>query len=220
MLKVAALKGREKGRRAFILANGPSILSHNLSLLDGELIIGMNASTKIEIEHGIHADYYAVSDARFLFHPEKRRYATQELHNDTVRVVRSDISNVDDHNFLRRSYYVCSLGRDGYSWNLKRGFYFGCTTTMLTLQLATYLGCPEIYLLGLDLHYASDRARFYREAAPQPADPFTSVQMWNIANAHREMNARGIKLSICSDNSLLRPYLPFTSFNNLFGQGR
>ncbi|WP_217449828.1 hypothetical protein [Cupriavidus taiwanensis] len=109
-----------------------------------------------------------------------------------------------------------ALKRDGYSRDLSAGYHFGCTTTMLAIQLAGYLGCTEIYLLGVDLRYSPEQPRFYAEDEPQLEDSFTSVQIWNIANAYRALESAGIKLFNCSQNSLLRPYVPTVVFDSLF----
>lgn len=216
MLKPLKLRERERGRRAFVLANGPSVLEHDLSRLRGELVIGMNASPLLEREHGFASAYYAVSDRRFLTHPEKRGLAVDGAAAGAVRVLRSELAADDDPALRDRTAYVRPLGRDGFSWNLAAGYYFGCTTTMLALQLAAYLGCRDIYLLGVDLRYDAERPRFYAESVPQAEDGFTSVQIWNIAQAARQLRRRGVNLAGCSPRSYLRPYLPFVPFEALF----
>lgn len=209
---LSRLRQAESGRRAFILANGPSILREDLSKLRGEVIIGMNASTMLEQQFGIVQTYYCLSDRRFINHEEKRRWATTELSSSTIRVVREDLRVSDDQALNRRTYYTPHIKRDGFSTDLGVGFFYGCTTTMLAVQLAFFLGCKEIFLLGVDLRYTKESPRFYKEKSPQMEDAFTSVQLWNIANAAKIMAKHGRSLINCSENSLLRPYLPYIPF--------
>ncbi|KPU61432.1 hypothetical protein AN403_5472 [Pseudomonas fluorescens] len=209
---IKSLKNKEIGRRAFILANGPSIAKEDLSVLKGELIIGMNASTLLEATYNFHADYYVVSDTRFITHPEKKHLATTALHPDTVRILRSELKDLDHKELANLSYYVPALQRDGFSKNLHAGYFFGCTTTMLAIQLAYYLGASEIYLLGCDLRYSVESPRFYRETNPQLEDSFTSVQIWNIVNASNQLESEGRRLINCSEVSFLRPYIEFEPF--------
>lgn len=213
---VRSLKNKEKGRRAFILANGPSINKENLSLLKNELTIGMNASTLLEEKYDFTTDYYVVSDTRFITHPEKIRFATHMLAPKTTRVFREELKEHDDPSLIERTSYVKALKRDGFSENLAAGFFFGCTTTMLAIQLAYYLGASEIYLLGCDLRYSNESPRFYKEESPQLEDSFTSVQIWNIANASTFLASKGKKLINCSERSFLSPHIEYASFDSLF----
>jgi len=213
---ISSLKNKERGKRAFILANGPSILAEDLSLLKNELTIGMNASTLLEKQFGFHTNYYVLSDTRFITHPEKGRFATSDLHPNTIRILREELKEFDDRTLPNRSYYVSALQRDGFSKDIRAGFFFGCTTTMLAIQLAYYLGVEEIYLLGCDLKYSVDSPRFYKENSPQLEDSFTSVQIWNIANANQILNQEGKRIVNCSKRSFLRPYLDYKDFDSLF----
>jgi len=207
-----SLRNREQGRPAFILGNGPSILKEDLSRLAGQVSIGMNASTMLERQHGFTQSYYCLSDARFIRHPEKRAWATSELDEKTLRVVRKDIRSEDDPALSERTCYTPHIKRDGFSSDIDMGFYYGCTTTMLAVQLAYHLGCTDIYLLGVDLRYALESPRFYHEQSPQMEDSFTSVQIWNLAHAGRVMTEQGRRLINCSECSLLRPHLPYQPF--------
>jgi len=205
----SVLRHREQGKRVFILANGPSLKDEDLSRLQGEIVIGMNASTMLEEPFGFVSKYYALSDARFISAPEKRPWATTKLSEGTVRVVRSDLRAYDDASFESRTFYTQAISRDGFSRNLSHGFHYGCTTTMLALQLAYHLGSREIYLLGCDLRYPEESPRFYSEENPQLEDAFTSVQLANIVRAAIEIERDGGRVVNCSDRSFLRPYLPF-----------
>ena len=116
-------------------------------------------------------------------------------------------------------YYVKSLGRDGISLNLSKGFYFGSTTVMLAIQLAFYMGCKNIYLLGVDFNYIileekGEDIRFYKEDKAQEFDSLLSVQLKNIADSYNVLQKYGVNLYLCSKQSLLRPYIPYVSFKN------
>lgn len=215
-LDVRTIRGAQAGRRAFILANGPSVAKEDLSKLKGELVIGMNASTLLEKEHGFDTQYYVLSDVRFISHETKRAWGTSDLDKATVRILRSELRDVDDRELLARTAYVDAIGRDGFSANLTNGFYYGCTTTMLAIQAAFYLDCSEINLLGVDLRYAADAPRFYEEATPQVEDAYTSVQISNIIAAKDFCAKRGVHLNNCSERSFLRPYLGYRSFDSFF----
>jgi hypothetical protein len=212
------LRNRECGRRIFVLANGPSINEEDLRLLKDEVVIGMNASTMLEERFGFESRYYVLSDARFIAAPHKRPWATERLAPTTHRIVRADLRPLDEQALAERTLYVRALARDGFSRNLANGFFYGCTTTMLALQLAWFLGSREVYLLGCDLRYPQERPRFYAEPTPQLEDSFTSVQMSNILNAAMEFEKAGGKLISCSRQSFLRPYLHFQQFSDVISR--
>jgi hypothetical protein len=212
----AALRNNELGRRVFILANGPSVNKEDLSLLEDEVVIGMNASTMLEARFNFCSKYYVLSDARFIGAPDKRPWATEKLSPASHRVVRADIRHLDDPMLFEKTTYVAPLSRNGFSRDLSFGFHYGCTTTMLAIQLAWHLGSREVYLLGCDLRYPEENPRFYVEEAPQLEDAFTSVQLFNIINAATVFEGDGGKLVNCSSNSFLRPYLTFEMFENIF----
>jgi hypothetical protein len=108
---------------------------------------------------------------------------------------------------------VKARGKNGFSDDLKRGFYFGCTTSMLAIQLAYYAGSSQIVLLGNDFRYPRSQPRFYHESNPQPPDPFLSVQLWNVRLACRELAARGVAMFLCTRDSNLAPYVPYRDFS-------
>jgi hypothetical protein len=210
------LKGREKGKRGFILANGPSISEYDLAVLKGEIVIGMNASTILEESHGFVSTYYTISDSRFLKNPEKYGLGTARLNERTIRVLRAELEALDDPGLGDRTFYVKALTRDGFSSNLANGYYYGCTTTMLAMQLAFHLGLVEVYLLGCDLRYSGIQPRFYEEKDVEIEDSFTSVQIMNIARAASVMEASGVRVYGCSPRSFLRPYLRYKSFDDIY----
>jgi hypothetical protein len=212
---LSALKNTELNNRVFILANGPSITNENLTLLKNEAVIGMNASTILEKKFNFSSKYYVVSDKRFMTAAEKRQWATDKLSRTTVRFLRQELRDYDESYLKTRTYYINSIARDGFSYNLSHGFYYGCTTTMLALQLAYYLGFKIAYLLGCDLRYQDENPRFYAEKNPQLEDSFTSVQLANIINASMEYEKEGRKIVNCSAKSFLRPYLEYKAFNEI-----
>jgi hypothetical protein len=214
---VRELRGRLRGETVFVLGNGPSIREHDLHRLHGRRVIGMNASPLLDREFGFESDYYVVSDARFLAHQEKRKLAVDLPSRRTKRVFREELRSVDSHELVPVTYYVRSLGKNGFSEDLWRGFYFGCTTSMLAIQLAYHLGAAKIALLGNDLRYPKGQPRFYHESAPQTQDPFLSIQIWNIRNAFVELRRLGVELCICTRSTNLVPYVPFVPFEELTG---
>ncbi|MCP4178858.1 MAG: DUF115 domain-containing protein [bacterium] len=218
MFKILRYKNKYKNKDIFILGNAPSIKKENLEPLKNSISIGMNASPLLEKEYGFTSQFYVVSDTRFMENEVKRKIATEMVNKSTVRVFRKELIDYDDPSLKRRTCYIRAIGKNGFSFNLVHGYYFGCTTTMLAIQLAYYIGGKNIYLLGNDLKYSKNNARFYNEDKVQVYDKFTSIQIYNMKNAYNILKEKRVNLYNCSSTSLLAPYLPFKLFKNLHGE--
>ena len=148
---LAELEGKFAGRRCFVMGNGPSLLKSNLSLLKDELTIGSNAQYLIWDAIGFVPTYLTVEDRLVA---EDR---AEELCNldQPVKVFPRDLSyclgeskNTVFINFIRDYQPFPKFTSD-----FAKTVYWGGTVSMLNLQLADYLGCNEIYLIGFDHHY-------------------------------------------------------------------
>lgn len=219
-IKLFRMRNSLSGNRVFILGNGPSIKNHNLNLLKGEYTIGVNASPLLEEKYGFQAKYYCLSDPRFLANETKKEIAFKKFNSkcyvfcrDNFKTLISQSNNIYKADF----FFLPSRGRDGFSRNLLSGFYFGCSTTYLAIQLAFHLGFKDTYILGLDLNYGFGKyERFYFETSPQETDYLCSVQLWNYLLARKSFEAVGRKLWLCNKESWATPYIPYENFNNLF----
>lgn len=212
-MKVKNLKNRELGRNIFVLGNAPSVKTHNLSALGDCVSVGMNANPLLEEEFGFVSQYYVVSDLRFITHPMKSKIAKEMVNKNTIRILRKELIAYDDKKLEKNTAYVESIGKNGLSLDLSKGFYFGCTTTILAIQAAVYLGAKNIFIAGVDLRYRKNDARFYEEDEVQEYDSFTGVQIQNIHNAYLELKKLGINLYNTEKESLIDPYVPYMDFD-------
>lgn len=210
--ELLSLRGIERGRRAFIIGNGPSVLNEPLHLLKDELSISMNAGVLLAEKFGFMSTYYALSDRRFLLNPFKRSMATSQLPSGTIRFLRSDLRDHDEQDGRHVTHFIRPIARDGFSTDLRFGFFYGSTTALFAIQIAVWLGVAEIVLLGIDLHYPEDRPRFYRENEREEEDLMIGVQIKNLADAARTCENLGISVIGCSEKSLLRPYVDYRPF--------
>lgn len=209
--------------RCFILANGPSLLSHDLSLLAGEDIISINAAPMALQKHNIKSKFYCVSDPRFLMEEKKKEIFLNQLHDkDMSLIVRDSVKkylkeNLHINKGLDNIFAIRSLGRDGFSKNIYHGFYFGCSTTYLAIQLAYFLKYSNVYILGLDLNYGFDNyKRFYNEEKVQEFDLLVSVQLSNYYLARKIFQDEGRGIFVCNKNSWASLYINSVDFDSLF----
>lgn len=151
------LKDKFKGKRCFIIGNGPSLNKIDLSLLKDEYSFGVN-SIFLKEKEGFKPTFYTVEDSHVM-HDNKK-----------------EINNFDtEYRFFPTKYKKYITNRNNtYFFNMNTGFYLntspykyiprfsvdasdqlycGQSVTIINLQLAYYLGFTEIYMIGMDFSY-------------------------------------------------------------------
>jgi hypothetical protein len=147
-----ALRGRFKGQRCFVMGNGPSLLKCDLNLLAPEITIVSNAHYLIWDQLNYIPTFLAVEDQLVA---EDRADELRRLTGIT-RVFPFDLRPLlgpaDEAklylNFPREYHPFPKFSRD-----LTKQCYWGGTVSFLNLQLAAYLGCNPIILIGFDHSY-------------------------------------------------------------------
>lgn len=150
------IKGKYKGRRAFLLGNGPSLNDTELYLLKDEFVICFNRFNLMLERLDFTPSAYAVADDRVL------------------------LDNIDDINDFKDQFeyaffpdiHISAPIFTNYKRKIKPGkntFWFFAdkagfvdnlpycgmnkTVTNVAIQILHYMGFEEIYLLGLDHDY-------------------------------------------------------------------
>ena len=151
--RLAALKNIHKGKRAFIIGNGPSLKQTDLSKLKNEITFGMNriylafpefsfstsylcVTNDLVIEQFVD-DFIALNVPQFIAWRSHRHYPP-----------RLPIANLPT--FVYTSYTGPKFSPDvrGRVWE-------GATVTNLALQLAFHMGIEQAILIGVDHNFAS-----------------------------------------------------------------
>jgi hypothetical protein len=148
-----ALKGRYDGRRCFVMGNGPSLLACDLNRLESEVTIASNAHYLIWDQLTFRPTFLTVEDRLVA---EDRGSELQALEGVT-RIfpfdLRDQLGPASDTtlylNFPRQY-----RGFPRFSHDIATRTYWGGTVSYLNLQLAAYLGCDPIVLIGFDHRYA------------------------------------------------------------------
>lgn len=150
--RLLALKDSCRGRRCFVIGNGPSLRETDITCLMNEITIGCNGLFLLFDEMGFVPTFYTVEDNLVA---EDRAEVLNALRG-TTKVWPEDLEYClkrDDDtvyiNFIRPSY----KGFPKFSDSFEDHVYWGGTVTYLNLQLAYFLGCTEIYLVGVDHSY-------------------------------------------------------------------
>lgn len=143
----------DKGKRAFLIGNGPSLNKCDLSLLRNEITIGVNSIFLKTEELGGLPTHYVVEDN---FVAEDRAAEINALTGTNKwfgNYLNYSLSGDDVHWLNVRMRYDSYPGFPYFSTDIARQAWTGGSVTYLCMQLAFFLGIKELYLIGFDHHY-------------------------------------------------------------------
>jgi len=148
--RIKAFKDVHKGKRTFIIGNGPSLKQTDLTKLKNEFTLGMNRIYLLFPELGFATTYFvsindlvieqcadeiaALSIPKFIAWHSNRHFKTIP----------------DDMMFLYTTYTGPKFSR-----NITRRVWEGATVTNVALQLAFYMGFQQVILIGVDHNFTS-----------------------------------------------------------------
>lgn len=151
--RIRRLRGRHKGRRAFIIGNGPSMRPEYFDLLKGELCFGFNSIYRVFPTTSWRPDYLMVHDPvlaanlkdDFVFAPRTTVLAGQS--------VRGILGNEGSIIYYQIPFRTEAGALPTFRTRMITGVQTGSTIVFAGLQFAWYMGVREFYLLGVDLKY-------------------------------------------------------------------
>jgi hypothetical protein len=150
--RIETLRGRYKERRCFIMGNGPSLLECDLNHLASEVTIVSNAHYLIWDQLTYVPTFLAVEDRLVA---EDRADELRRL-TDITRIFPFDLRPLlgpADETKLYLNFPRDYRPFPKFSRDLTKRGYWGGTVSFLNLQIAAYLGCNPIILIGFDHSY-------------------------------------------------------------------
>lgn len=145
--KLQQYRDIHKGKRCFIIANGPSLKQTDLSLLKDEITIGMNRIYLMKDVNGFVPKYLVVADIDI----QLKQFA-EEYNKVTVpRFFHWNTRNLFDKSdslmFFKESF------DPSFQPDVTLQIGTGKSVTYTCMQLAYYFGCSEVILIGKDHNY-------------------------------------------------------------------
>lgn len=154
--KLKTLKNIHRGKRCFIVANGPSLTKEDLDRLEqnNEITFGMNRIFKIFNNTKWRPTYYVCEDIN--------------IFNECVDKINDIPSNgkfipinhhfYDNINIYGAYYFLPNYYRENdceysFSTDISKQIDSLGTVTFTCINIAFYMGFSEIYLLGVDHNY-------------------------------------------------------------------
>ncbi len=148
MRRLASMKDIHRGKRCFILGNGPSLNRTDLSLLQNEFTFATNRINLMFDRTPWRPSYYACSNELVA-----EQFAADIAKIDCPKFIgwhcRHAIPFADDVTYL----WTRNGLRSWFFTDLTEGCWEGNTVTMVCLQLAFHMGFSEVVLIGVDHSY-------------------------------------------------------------------
>lgn len=156
------IKDCHKGKRGFIICNGPSLTAKDLDILEKfeEICFACNKIDKIFNQTLWRPTYYAILDETY-----------QHTLIDTMQNMPSDIkffrqcSYITTRKIRGKKIFLNAIGgkrilySPKFSVDCDNQIYTIATTTYALFQLAVYMGIKELYIIGCDNSYGREIQR-------------------------------------------------------------
>lgn len=152
------LHDRFRGKRAFIVGNGPALNKHDLSLLDGEYVFGVNSIFLKSRESDFRPTFYVVEDSK-VYEENAEDIASYDVPFKFFPAdYREKYGAVPGALYfqMNQGFYLTNSPNHGvprFSTDFSRELFCGQTVTYLNMQIAFYLGFERVYLIGMDFDY-------------------------------------------------------------------
>lgn len=139
-----------KGKRVFILANGPSLKQMDFGKLKEEITIGMNRIYLLKEENGFLPNYLASI-------AEKTQL--EQFNEDFNKLDITCFFPWDYHRKMSKKpnqFFIKGRFSPKFVTDLTKRIGSGKSVTYACIQIAYYMGFDEVYLIGKDHSYNTD----------------------------------------------------------------
>ena len=153
--KLAALKDKHQGKRAFIIGNGSSLRISDLDRLTGEITFACNKIYLAFDQTQWRPTYYVAGDRLFFM---QTWFYLNNLSNCGITMLfpywfKYLFPPIKEAIYFKAISEPVHFKEPRFSINALIGLYWGATVTYLLFQLAYYMGIRKMYLLGVDYDY-------------------------------------------------------------------
>jgi hypothetical protein len=237
LVALSLLHKRHAGRRAFIVGNGPSLKIADLDRLHGEITFASNKIYLAFEDTTWRPDFYSVEDSLVLQNNRDRITALQ----GTTKIFPANMRDFGHHSadtifvpFHAPKSFDDPLSDPEFpefSTDLRHGIGWGSTIVYSQIQMALFMGCRDIYLIGIDHDYhlpSVKRGRFYisedeknhfhpeyREVGEKWHQPNLDVLEISYARARDRCADQGVRVLNASRKTRLQVF-DLIDFDTLF----
>lgn len=213
-------RNKHKNERAFIVANGPSLNDIDVTKLDKEIVFALNRGY---LKDDLSIDYLVVVNDLV-----EKQFGSEILKVPCKAVFSNGLPNTNR--------LLWTGDSASFQTDITRPMWQGHTVTFVALQVAFYMGCNPVYIVGLDHYYdySTSSRKGGRGIISEGNDPnhfhpdyFGKDVRWDPANlrmseiayklARQEYNKHGRELYNASFNTALdESVIPRVDFDSLW----
>lgn len=142
--KLKSFKDIHKGKRCFIVANGPSLKDIDFSLLKDEYTFGMNRIYLMKEQNGFCPTYLACID---------KNSQVVQFHEDLDKLEIPCFFPFWLRHFFskkKNQFFIAGHFSPKFQRDCSKSMGAGGSVTYTTMQLAFYMGFQEVYIIGKD----------------------------------------------------------------------
>lgn len=153
--RINSYKGICRGKRCFIIGNGPSLKPWDLELLKDEYTFGANRIHLMYDKTAWRPTFYICQDKEMLkAECERIRKMPCDCFIGYNAMVENKIQMSNANAYLMDDRAILWRKRKlPFSFDCEKQVIDGTTVTYSSIQLAVYMGFTQIYLLGMDHHF-------------------------------------------------------------------
>lgn len=229
------LKGKHKNQRIFVISTGPSLRLEDLEWLheNQEITISMNSVFQIFDKTEWRPTYYINGD----FQAFDKKYEGKKIEDMSLCnvIISRQIARKLHYQFDRAKVgvYDANWLDHRVNWHTKRYKYktdiktYGCycfqTITNSAINLADFMGCKEIYLLGCDCDLTQNKEHIGETKKNEMPYRIAMAKMRRMTEAYmvikRILNNKGVHVYNATRGGKLEVF-PRVDFDDLIGKGK
>jgi len=150
IFRLAAFKDIHRGRRAFIIGNGPSLKQTNLAKLKDEFTFGLNRIYLLFAQLGFGTSYFvSINDL-----------VIEQCAEEIAALTSPKFIAWRSHRHFRElpagmMFLYTTYTGPKFTYDITRRLWEGATVTNVALQIAFYMGFEQVILVGVDHNFTS-----------------------------------------------------------------
>lgn len=160
--EIKKFKNISKGKRCFIIGNGPSLTLDDLEKLKEEDTFACNYIFNLFSKTTWRPTFYFVQDYDYLrkmeWMPDKSVEQCQAAFVSGTCLRHRSGKKLKNEYFFYLNNEFARKAEVSFSKDISKEIYEGMTVTYSMIQAAVYMGYEEIYLLGVDHNYPSSNS--------------------------------------------------------------
>lgn len=151
---IRSYHNKYRGKRCFIIGNGPSLRVKDLEKLKSEICFGTHRIDKVFKDTNWRPTFYCAQDYKMISGVAAEISNIDSLEKFIAIVPSIKYPKIKGALFAKINLKSFYPDFPEFSEDVSKEIFEGMTVTYMCIQFAVYMGFSEIYLLGVDHQYS------------------------------------------------------------------